>query len=283
MIGLLIRVHDRMSDLEVCVDVLHRHWRLDDCHVVVVSNGRARGAEIPETVRSRVHSVLEIEDNPGHFSGNAQLLQAGMHVVPDACMWTILLEADTWIFGDAVLRRYVDQLERENKVWASAVWVEKFYTLATDVAIVRTAFVREHPRLFQFVEPPGPEAWIHGYLRGVNQEPIYIREHMPVHIPALMRRFYNKYGGRFRTFSRARMVTHHIEDLEGGLDEKKRIANQLLGRMEFPVETPGDLAKRQRQLQLFETIRPWVPRSTWFRKRKWKAAHQVHKTTTGGD
>lgn len=271
MIGVLIRVHDRMSDLEVCVDVLHRHWHLDDCHVTVVSNGRTRGATIPDAVRQGVNGVLEIEANPGHFSGNAQLLQAGMRVVPDTCTWTILLEADTWIFGDAVLRRYIQRLEREDKVWASAVWVEKFYTLATDVAIVRTSFVRDHPRLFQFVEPPGPEAWVHNYLRGVNQEPIYIREHMPVHIPALMRRFYNKYGGRFRTFSRARMVTHHIEDLDGGIDEKKRISNELLGRREFPVGIAAGLGRRRWQMELFEALRPWVPRSTWFRKRKWRA------------
>ncbi|MFQ5599775.1 MAG: hypothetical protein ACE5G2_04385 [Candidatus Krumholzibacteriia bacterium] len=270
MICVLIRVHDRMSDLEVCVEVIRRHWRLDDCYLLVVSNGRSRGFGVPESVRSRVDCVLEIEESAGHFAGNSRLLRAGIQAVPDECTWTILLEADTWIFGDAVLRRYVRRLEREGKVWASAEWVEKVYSLALDVAIVETAFAKRHPRLFEFSEPPGPEAWVYDQLRRAGQEPIYIRENMPVHVPALMRRFYNRFGGRFRTFTRARMVTHHIEDLGSGLEEKKRIANQVLGRLEFDVQGANDIARRHRMLRLFEGIRPLVPRSTWFRRKQWK-------------
>lgn len=37
---------------------------------------------------------------------------------------------------------------------------------------------------------------------------------MPVHRPNMIKRIYNGYGGRIREFPKAKMVTHHIEDLE---------------------------------------------------------------------
>lgn len=266
----LVRVHHRMDDLVVCLQVIRKHWLRGSYAVVVVSNGVSRGHPVPAAARQLADAVLEIDANPGHFGGNAQLLREGLTAVPARCRWTILLEADTWIFGDAILRAYMHRLQRDQRVWASALWVEKFYSLALDVAIVDTAFARAHPALFAFAEPPGPEAWVHEQLRRAQQVPLYIREHMPVHVPALMRRFHNESGGRFRTFVRARMVTHHVEDLSRGLLEKKRIANQVLGQREFDVPWADDLRRRQRWLRLGESLRPLVPRSTWFRRRRWK-------------
>jgi hypothetical protein len=266
----LLRVHERMADLEVGLEIIRKHWHRGPYHVLVVSNGLSRRIPVPDGARRLADQVLELDDNPGHMRGTSQLLQAGIAAVPAHCRWTVLLEADTWIFDDAVLRRCMEQMERQRRVWASAIWVEKFYSLALDAAIVETAFARDHPTLFEFREPPGPEAWVHEELQRAGQQPLYIREHMPVHVPAAMRRFHNPFGGRFRTFVGARMVTHHVEDLPGGLLEKKRIANHVLGRREFDVPWDDDLPRRQRRLRLEESLRRWVPRSTWFRKRRWR-------------
>jgi hypothetical protein len=217
-----------------------------------------------------VDQVVELQSNPGHLEGTSQLLQAGIAAVPEACRWTVLLEADTWIFDDTLLRRCMQRLEQEQRVWASAIWMEKYFSLALDAAIVETAFAQGHPDLFAFREPPGPEAWVHEALHRAGQEPLYIEEHMPVHVPAALRHFYNPYGGRYRTFVRARMITHHVEDLPGGLLEKKRIANQVLGRREFDVPWDDDWRQCQQRLRVEESLRRWVPRSTWFRKRRWR-------------
>ena len=40
---LVVRVHDRVADLRVCLDAVRRHWRRHRYHVVVASNGRAAG------------------------------------------------------------------------------------------------------------------------------------------------------------------------------------------------------------------------------------------------
>jgi F-type H+-transporting ATPase subunit delta len=39
-----------------------------------------------------------------------------------------------------------------------------------------------------------------------------------------MRLFYNSKTGRMHSFSRAQMVTHHLEHLDGGMEEKKNKA-----------------------------------------------------------
>ena len=266
----LLRVHDRMHDLEICVDVIRKHWTAGKYVLLVASNGGTRGLTVPPSVRAAADRVLEVDGDAGHFGGSAQLLHAGIRAVPDDCRWTILLEADTWIFGDAILQRYIRRLEAEQKVWASALWVERFYTLALDVAVVNTAFAQSQPHLFDFVEPPGPEAWVHNQLRAAGQRPLYIREHMPVHIPALLRRFYPGHGGRFRTFVGAQMLTHHIEDLPGALQQKLRIANEVLGVREFNVPGTAHLRRRRIVRRLAEGLRLWVPRSTWIRPRRWR-------------
>jgi hypothetical protein len=65
------------------------------------------------------------------------------------------------------------------------------------------------------------------------------------------------------------MVTHHVEDLERGLLEKKRIANRVLGRAEFDVPWDDDWGAWRRRLLRAERLRSWVPRSSWFRARRW--------------
>lgn len=268
--AVLVRVHDRMDDLEVCLRVIRRHWKRGGYHVVVVSNGLSKGIAVPDTAREFADEVVELEENAGHLMGSRQLLEAGMLRVPEHCRWTVLLEADTWIFDDAILRRYMERLEREERVWASALWVERYYSLAVDAAVVDTSFAHRHPEIFAIEVPPGPEAWVHESLERLGHEPLYIREHMPVHPARVARRFSAAAPlGRFRTFVRAGMVTHHVEDLPGGIEEKKRIANRVLGRPEFDVPWDDDWARYRRRMLRAERLRAWVPRSTWFRSRRW--------------
>src|SRR5258708_7460206 len=106
MIGVLLRVHDRMADLAVCVDLIRKYWTRDRYHLVVVSNGLSEGHLLPEVVRTAADHCVELAHNSGHLHGNAQLVLAGLPHIPAACRYTVLLEADTWVFSDELVQTY---------------------------------------------------------------------------------------------------------------------------------------------------------------------------------
>jgi hypothetical protein len=90
---------------------------------------------------------------------------------------------------------------------------------------------------------------------------------MPTHVPKMMRYFYNPFGGRNRSFCKAKMVTHHLEDLKHGLNEKKVLSNCMLNDFEF--ETPFQIKVKieHLKLQLLELIMKIAPRSKWIKSK----------------
>jgi hypothetical protein len=268
MIGVLIRVFNRLDDLKICVQTVRKYWRADEYHLVVVSNGAATGSPVPSEVHAQVDRVVELEQNAGHLEGTAQLLSAGVPYLPDACRYSVLLEADTWVFTDRTIHDYLPRLESRGAVWASAEWVERYWSLGIDFAIAETAYLKANPALFRF--RAHAEAWIADYLLIHRQRFLYLREHMPVHCPKSLRFIGQKYtyGGRFRCFPKARTVTHHLEDLDHGLDSKKLWANICLARREFPLGDPRVIASEHRRLQAFMTLATHVPRSRWLRSKQ---------------
>jgi hypothetical protein len=261
----LVRVFDRIEDLRVCLAVIDRHWTGGAYYKLVVGNGQAAGFPIPEDVAAHADRVIELNANPGHRSGSSQLLLAGLDHVPDDCRHTILLEADTWIFTDAVLRRYMKLMDARQAVWAGAEWIEKHWSLALDAAVVRTSYAREHPGIFDFRAQA--ESWVAGYLLDDRQRFVTIREHMPVHRPRAMKTSYDVYGGRFRSFPAGQMVTHHIADLAHGLETKKEKANICLGRRVFDVGDDAEIAREHKRLRRVVALARVYPRSRWFKKK----------------
>jgi len=252
-----------MADLAVCIDAIRKHWKRDDYYLVVVSNGLSAGHALPASIRAAANHCVELPRNAGHLRGNSQLILAGLPHLPAACRYTVLLEADTWIFSDVLAQKYARRLETENAVWASAEWIEKRWSLGLDFAIAETAYLQRHPEMFNFTVDA--ESWVCNHLRAAHRRFLYIRENMPVHQPRCLKIFRQRHGGRFRSFPRAGMVTHHLEDLPHGLETKQYLANICLGRREFPVGDANIIRRKHRQLRALMMLATFLPRSRWYR------------------
>lgn len=261
----VLRVHQRMEDLAILVDLISRHWTLPR-HLLVVSNGAAAGHRVPDSVIRAADRVVELDHNAGHIGGNAQLLQAAVPLIPGDCPVTLLLEADTWLFDDRMLRPYLDLLEAGRADWASAHWLDRWHSQALDLALVRSAVLRAHPELLEYTKHA--ECHVANRLDALGLVRLPIAELMPVHIPALMRRFWNRWGGRFRCFPEGPVVSHHTEDLPGGMARKLAEANRTLGREEFPGLPPEDWAAARRRIRRLRALARLVPRSAWVKGKK---------------
>jgi hypothetical protein len=152
----------------------------------------------------------------------------------------------------------------QGVVWASADWYDKQYGLATDFAIIRTDFIRKHPRLFDF--ELYPECYIANYLRDADAQFIWITENMPVHVPSYVWKYpyvNDRKERRFFVFPKSKMVTHHVEFLRKGIEQKKRYFN-IVSKSDYFKEEIVHLKKWKRFKMKF-----WIELSRFFIKKSW--------------
>lgn len=265
-IAIIIRVFDRISDLDFCINAIKTFWQHNNYYIIVISNGKKQGYNISNFSKSHVDKYIELPENAGHLHGNSQLLLEGIKHIPADCKYSIILEADTWIFQDNLIKKYTQIMEKSKIVWASSEWIEKYYTLGLDFAIIDSSFIINNSEIFNFTVHA--EAFIYNYLEKYKFKNIYIKENMPVHIPSFLRKFYNPSGGRFRAFLKSKMVTHHIEDLKNGIAEKQEIANAILGYRHFNVGSENDMKKIRCELKVINFLLPFIPKSKWFKKKR---------------
>ena len=71
---------------------------------------------------------------------------------------------------------------------------KKYWTLALDIAIIEKNSLINNKEILNF--SIHPEAFVCNYLLDRKEKFIYIKEHMPVHRPNMIKRIYNGYGGR---------------------------------------------------------------------------------------
>jgi glycosyltransferase involved in cell wall biosynthesis len=266
-ISVIVRVYDRMEDLAICVESIRKYWNNYSYYVIIVSNGKNSGFEIPEIIKKSADCVVELEQNSGHLKGNSQLLLAGIEHIPTDCPYTIILEADTWIFSDNVIKKYIQKLDISDSVWASSEWVKKYWSLGLDFSIMKSDFISNNKKIFNF-NTTNPEAYVCNYLFDTNHSFMYIKENMPVHVPKSMRCMLNKFGGRFRSFPFSNMITHHIEDLEDGINTKKLLANYCLGKKVFPFGNKARIKTEYLLVVIIYFLAKIFPQSSWIRKKK---------------
>jgi hypothetical protein len=266
IVSVIIRVYDRMEDLAVCVQSIRKYWDIYRYFLIIVGNGKINGFSIPETVKDSVDCVIELEENLGHIDGNAQLLLAGIEYIPVDSRFTVILEADTWIFSDQLINTYIRKLDNSESVWASSEWVKKYWSLGVDFAIIKTDFLMNNKGIFRFGS--NPEAHVCNCLLETGHSFMYIKECMPVHVPKSIRFMHNKFGGRFRSFPFAKMITHHLEDLDDGIQSKKLLANCCVGKNLFPVGTITLIKFEFFKLVLIRFMANAAPQSSWIRKKK---------------
>ncbi|MDR1706389.1 MAG: hypothetical protein LBR46_00120 [Prevotella sp.] len=265
-VAVLIRVYDRIDDLKYNLRVISETWKSNDYYVIVVSNGKSNGFEVfPESL-PLIDKLVILQENAGHRKGNSQLLMEGGKYIPEDCQYTLILEADTWMYKDGIISKYIKQLsENTDTVWASADWYDKYYALATDFAIIKTDYIRTNLGIFDF--ELFPECHIANFLRDTDGKYMWIKENMPVHVPSYVKYKYpyvpNIKEGRFYVFPESKTVTHHIEFLKGGMEQKKGYFNILAGTDFFP-----DAKIENKTWNRFK-MKFWIGLSRCFFKRSW--------------
>lgn len=264
-IAVLIRVYDRIEDLKYNLRIICDTWKENEYYVIVVSNGKNKGYEVQEESLSLIDKLVTLEENAGHRKGNSQLLLEGAKYIPSDCQYTLILEADTWMYSDTIISKYTNLLSQsQSAVWASADWYDKYHALATDFAIIKSEFIRQNIGLFDF--ELFPECHIANFLRDHNGGYIWITENMPVHVPSYVRKYPyvpNIKEGRFYVFPKSRTVTHHIEFLKNGIERKKYYFNVVAGNDYF-TETKVNCKAWERFKMIF-----WIGLSKCMLKRSW--------------
>lgn len=224
-ICVIIRVYNRIQDLECNLEIIRKTWTQNDYYVIVSCNGEQDGYLMTDKIKSLSDKIVRYEGNSGHLQGNSLLLLQALPYIPSDCEYTLLLEADTWLFQDLLISKYVEKLRKENAVWASAKWYDRFHSLATDFAIVNTDFLINNKAVLEF--GIYPETYVASYLHSKGASWIYITENMPVFIPSYMKSYPFAPRGRFYVYPFSRMATHHVEHYKDGMQSKKKNFNSL--------------------------------------------------------
>ncbi len=271
-IPVLLRVYNRISDLEVNIDLIRRCWQDGNYRIFIAANGLSDGFIVPQGVQD-VTTVFDLGDNPGHKSGASQLLSTGLRNIPDEYEFVVTLEADTWILSEKIVTKYLGQMRNDEKiVWAGANWVDKFHSAAIDFAIVRVDFFKQNLNLLQFDRMDSIESRLFNDIHKAGMKVLNIKETYPTHIPKAMPFAVQASGRRRRAFPSVPMVTHHLEDLKGGLDEKVRIACQTAGYKIFEDARKNTTLKIYRAAyRFYEKVLQIVPKSRWLKGRKFKS------------
>lgn len=270
-VPVLIRVYNRIDDLLTNLEIINNLWTGRNYPLFVVSNGIQSGFSIPPKVFDTAQ-VIELEKNPGHLSGAIELLQGGLERIPDLYEYIVTLEADTWVLSDRLVNRIIAKCERDpDIVWAAGNWVDKLHSVATDFAIIRFSFIKEHLDLLRFTSEDSIEACIYSEILRLNKRVMIIPEVYPTHLPRAMPWSVQARDRRRQVFPRAPMVTHHVEELPGGIAQKKRIANQTAGKKLFPDDRKSIVLHLCRiGYWLYELLLQITPKSRWFKGRKLK-------------
>lgn len=271
-IAILLRVYDRIEDLKYNLQIIKNTWTTFDYYIIVVTNGYPDGYIIDDDTQTGINDLVVLDHNLGHKKGSSQLLQEGRLHIPSDCDYTIILEADTWIYSDAIINKYINLLDRKSKaVWASADWYDKDYSLAVDMAIIKSKFIQAQANLFDI--DVDPECYIANFLKGVDAEFILIKENMPVHIPSYISQYpyiddiENK---RFYIFPKSKMVTHHIEFLKKGMNQKKMYFNLVSEVDYFPVERISSKKWKVLKMKFWILVSQFLPKKSWLRGKKYR-------------
>lgn len=268
-ICVLIRVYDRIDDLAYNLKIIRDTWVQNSYSIVVVFNGQQCGYKLPPIINVLADNILILGENAGHLKGNSQLLLEGLkHIQLSVFDYVIILEADTWLYTDQLISKYVGKLEASDAVWASARWYDRFYSLATDFAIIKSSYLKTNSAIFDFATYP--ECYVCNYLLNHGQKYIWIHENMNVQLPSYIRKFPFAPMGRFYAFPASKMVTHHIEQLKYGMRTKKRHFN-IAAKCNYFVDESHSMIYlyiMNLYMQFSHLIDRCFLRRSWYSKRK---------------
>lgn len=269
-IAILLRVYSRVEDLKYNLRIIRETWTKNDYYVVVASNGASDGYLIDDESLARIDKLVSLSENEGHMGGSNQLLHEGLKYIPDDCEYTLILEADTWLYGDDLISKYIPLMQTTDSVWASADWYDKYESVAVDYAIVKTDFIKKNSHLFSFGD--FPECYVANCLKELEARNILIKENMPVHVPSYVPSYpyIDNHHKRFFVFPEAKMVTHHVEVIERGIEQKKEFFNIVAGMNFFEENSVKCLKRKQWRMKLFINLSRCFLKRSWYKAKEYK-------------
>lgn len=269
-IAILLRVYSRVEDLKYNLQIIRETWTQHDYYIVVASNGSSDGYVIDDETESRIDKLVSLSENGGHMGGSNQLLHEGLKNIPYDCEYTLILEADTWLYEDDLIAKYVPLMQRTDSVWASADWYDKYRSVAVDYAIIKTDFIKKNEYIFDFSD--FPECYVANCLKELNAKNILIKENMPVHVPSYVPNYpyIDTHHKRFYVFPKAKMVTHHIEEIEGGMERKKEFFNIVAGKNYFGQNAVKSIKQQKRRMIFFVNLSRCFLKRSWYKEKEYK-------------
>jgi hypothetical protein len=127
-VAILVSTHDRVDDARINMEIIRASWSdaFDRIAVVHAYNGPPAGwTQYLEDL------VIEVPPSPSHFTGAADLLDAGLAAVaqeyPDI-RHVVCLASDSWLYRPERLRAVVDDMRQGELRLAAASWEVADYT-----------------------------------------------------------------------------------------------------------------------------------------------------------
>ncbi len=136
-IGVLIYTHERVDDAKVNMDIIRSLWQGSELfsHITVVHAYNGQRNWYPKRYRE---DALVRTKNHGHFRGAAELMDAGLATFArryQKIQYLVVLAADTWCVKPTYLRQLIDQMQRDQKTWATCPWGLPVRYRKTDVGM----------------------------------------------------------------------------------------------------------------------------------------------------
>lgn len=263
-IAVIIRVFSRVEDTKALVSIIRKYWTQNNYTLFIAHNGLESGYVLDDSLREYAE-IIEIKENSGHRTGARDLVQkAYQHIEKRKDFdYILFIESDFWLFDEKLIQKAIES----DKDIASTIWVEKRKSLAVDFFLVKSTFIAKHQEILNWDASPETDMGI--ACREAKASIHIFPELRPTHAPSLLRAsFKNCFesthyeGGRFRLFPRAKVVSHHVEDLPEGMKTKKSLANALINERFFEE----DLYSLSFKDLYIQKIAGLFPNSGWFKK-----------------
>ncbi len=123
-IGCLIYTHDRTDDALILMEIIRRHWSKFFPKVYITHCFNGKKSWYP---KKYLEDKLICQNNPGHFAGASNLVDAGMtHFMKvgkkEKIEYVVVLAADTWLLKPNYLLQMIKNMQDGQKVLATTPW-----------------------------------------------------------------------------------------------------------------------------------------------------------------
>ncbi len=265
-IAVIIRVYSRVEDAKALVQIIKDFWNMHNYTLFIAHNGKKDGYVLDDETKDKAE-VIEFNTNTGHRTGARDLVQKGYAYIKENCEfdYVLFIESDFWLFDETL----IDKAIQSGKDLATSIWIEKRQSLGVDFFLVKKEFIDVHPNILDWDK--SPETDMRDQFNKAQGSLFIFEELRPIHAPSLMRKTLKNFlknthyeGGRFRLFTKAKAISHHVEDLQYGIQTKKAIANALIEQNYFQNIYSYSLTFFDKNAQ---QIAAYFPQASWFKKK----------------